>query len=384
MALQFENIGQMLAAAYGTNAVAQVAKADAPVLSGTTGVFNPVFGAMAFSQLNNEGNAFALMPKYPWPRSGFRVITADAGSTAGGNLDNSSGIAAIPATIKPTFAEITVTPAQVAHNADVEYIHELRVRNGDDDAVGDIEFLRTYLANLHSKRINEMLLADVDTALPTGAFESIDRVTASSVAATAGLFTAGDEDIYGIDRSSATWADAVVNHNSTTDRTLTLSLIEDTLASLADNGARTNLILTGNDTKWRIISLAQTQVRYQGVVQQGQSAKVGINGVETEEGVGFGVRVATVYGIPMFASQAVQKDTISRIYCLDTTMQEDTGIPRLGIAMLSPTLYFESGMSAANPNPFAINKFGTEGLYYTSGQLVCTFPAAQGSIRDLK
>jgi len=41
-------------------------------------------------------------------------------------------------------------------------------------------------------------------------------------------------------------------------------------------------------------------------------------------------------------------------------------------------------MSAANPDPFAINRLGTQGIYYTAGELICTFFKAQGSIRDLK
>ena len=361
----------------------QEVRKDDPVISTTTGVFNAVFGAMAWSQLNAEANVFALLPKYPWQHSGFRAITADAGSSGTGTITEAG---AVPATAKPTFQEITIKVAEVAHSFDVSYRQEGFVKAGDD-AFGTMVQLRPYFAALHAKRINEMLLAEVDTAglgEQHGSFETLDRVTANTAAGAAGLYTVGDEDIYAIDRSAAAWADAVVSHNSTVDRTLTISLIEDTLATLEGNGARTNVIVTGNDTKWRIISLAQTQVRYQGVVDTNGKAVVGINGVDTEDGIGFGVKVATIYGIPMFSSQAVQQDTISRIYLLDTTTDDSIGLPRLGLSMLYPTLYFESGMSAANPNPFAINKFATEGVYYTAGQTVCLFFAAQGSIRDLK
>ncbi len=69
---------------------------------------------------------------------------------------------------------------------------------------------------------------------------------------------------------------------------------------------------------------------------------------------------------------------------LDTTENEETGVPRLFIALMYPTLYFEAGMSAANPNPFPINRLGTQGMYYTAGELICTFFKAQASVRDLK
>ena len=369
-------IGQLMAKCYGPQ---MVNKANAPVISTTTGVYNAIYGAQAFSQLNNEANAFALLPKLPWDKSGWRVISADAGSTAtGGVTENGT----IPDTIKPTFAEVETKAKQVVHTFDVSYLQEGYVQKGDD-ALGDMEFLRGYFATLHAKRINEMLLVDGDT-LAGNNFESIDRVTASSAYATAVSWTTGDEDIYGIDRSANSWADAVVEHNSGTDRDITDDLIRSTLSTIENNGGRTNIMLTGNDTKYRIFGLYNNQVRYPGVLNQDTLVNIGINGVNTEEGIGVGMRVATIYGIPLFSSQAVQKDTISRIYLLDTTENESTGVPRLYMKMLYPTLYFESGMSANMPDPFAINRTGTQGLYFTAGELICTFFKAQGSIRDLK
>ncbi len=366
-------IGELLTKFYGND----VNKSDAPVLTTTTGVYNAVYGAQAFSQLNNEANAFALLPKRPWEKSGWRVITADAGSAADGGVEENG---TLPETTKPTFAEISTKPKQVMHNFDVSFIHEGLVAKGDD-ALGDMEFLRGYFATKHAKAINGQLLVDGDTLAGYG-FESIDRVTASAAYATAVSWTAADEDIYSIDRSSNSWADAVVSHNSGTDRYLTDDLIRDTLASLENNGAKTNVMLTGNDTKWRIFGLYENQVRYPGVLDKSVSVQIGINGVNTEEGLGVGMRVATVYGIPLFTSQNVAKDTISRIYLLDTTENAETGVPRLFISLLYPTLYFESGMSAEGP--FAIGRTGTEGMYYTAGELICTFFKAQGSIRDLK
>ena len=375
MAQRITTIGQLLDMWYGPQ---MVAKVNAPVLSTTTGVYNAVYGAQAFSQLNNEANAFALLPKMPWSKSGWRVITADAGSTAAGGVSENG---TIPDTIKPTFQEISTKSKQVAHSFDVSYLQEGYVQK-DDDAIGDMEFLRGYFATLHAKRINEQLLVDGDT-LAGNNFESIDRVTANTAYAAAVSWTAGDINIYGITRSTNSWSDAVVEHASGVDRTLTDTLIRDTLATIETNGGRTNLILTGNDTKWRVYGLYENQIRYPGVLQKNELVRIGINGVNTEEGLGFGLRVAMVYGIPLFVSQAVAKDTISRIYLLDTTENESTGVPRLFISLLYPTLYFESGMSATNPDPFAINRFGTQGIYYTAGELICTFFKAQGSIRDL-
>lgn len=376
MSSKFNTINDMLKYYYGGGFVQK----DADVVSTTTGVFNAVYGAMAFNQLNMEGNAFSILPKYPWPNSGFRAITGNAGATRDGGISEG---AAVPATIKPTFQEIDVAVKEVAHVFGVSYRQEGLVKKSGDDAFGTMEQLRPYYASLHALRINQQLLTDSTTAAGT-AFESIDRVTLSAAAATALYSDSTKADIYGMTRADNSWSDAQVSHNSGTDRTFSLSYVESLFGTLESAGARTNLVLTGPTTKWKIIGQAQTQVRYSNVVQLDVAARVGINGVQTEEGIGFGVRVASVYGVPMFSSQSVPSDTIPRIYLLDTTLQEGTNIPRLGIALLYPTLYFEAGMSAANPNPFTINKFATEGAFYTAGELVCTFFAAQGSIRDLQ
>lgn len=375
----FDTMSEMAEYYYGSDG--HVAKTDAPVLSTTTGVYNAVYGAQVFNQLNTEANGWALLPKIPWQKSGWRVITADAGTTGdGGTTENG----AVADSIKPTFKEISTKPAQVQHVYEVSMLHEGLVTKGADDSTGDLAFLRGYFATLHVKRLNEQLFIDGDTLASAGnTIESLDRVTASYAYATAVSWTAGDEDIYGIDRSANSWADAIVSHNSGTDRVLTMEIIRDTLALGAQAGARTNVIITGNDTLYRIFGLAESQVRYAGVVSRDALVQIGINGVQTEQGLGFGLRVATVYGIPAFGVQAVQKDTISRIYLLDTTENED-GTPRLFIAVMWPTLNYESGMAAADKNPFSIDTLGTKGMYYTCAQLICTRLNVQMSIRDLK
>ena len=109
--------------------------------------------------------------------------------------------------------------------------------------------------------------------------------------------------------------------------------------------------------------------------------KVGVNGVETAEGTQVGINVATLYGIPIFRDPHVPKDTISRLYLLDTSNPENFHMPRLCFKVLRPTQYFEAGMSSGDP--FGINKLADEGMYRTIGELICAFFAAQGKIRDL-
>ena len=53
----------------------ELLKADAPMMSTTAGTYQAIYGRKVWSQLNQEFNAFSILPKRPWERSGWRVIT---------------------------------------------------------------------------------------------------------------------------------------------------------------------------------------------------------------------------------------------------------------------------------------------------------------------
>ncbi len=364
---------------YSAEGARYIAKADAPVLSTTTGVYKPIYGAQVWRQLNQADNAFGLLPKVPWIRSGWRVITARASSSVTGGVAENG---AIPDSIKPSFQEVSTKPKTVAHVFNVSEVQQFLAKESNDDAIGDLEFMRGYMAIEHKEQIDRMLLTDVDT-LAGNNFESIDRVVSSYSEvsdATIGL-DAGDADIYSIDRdTAASWADAYVNHNSGTDRALTDELIRTLLQNVYTNGGHPTLFLTGYDTYSAIQGLYNDQARYNQPMAQFK-VKVGVNGVETAEGTQVGINVATLYGIPIFTDPHVPKDTISRLYLLDTSNPENFDIPRLCFKVAKPTQYFEAGMSSGDP--FGINKLADEGMYRTMGELICTFFAAQGKIRDL-
>ena len=42
-----------------------------------TNVWNAIYGAQAWYQLNTESNLFGVLPKLNWDKSGFRVTTFD-------------------------------------------------------------------------------------------------------------------------------------------------------------------------------------------------------------------------------------------------------------------------------------------------------------------
>ena len=362
----------------------ELLKADAPLLSTTAGTYQAIYGRKVWSQLNQEFNAFSILPKRPWDRSGWRVVTAKPSTAVGGGIAENG---TLPDTTKPTFQNVAAKPKTIAHTFDMSEVAIFL--NDKDDGLGDIRsVLKEEMGKHHAEHINQMLLQDVDT--PAGNdLESLDRVTASSlmdstgtgpVAAgsqttnTAHVSAASDLDIYSIDRSANSWSNAEMSNNvvsdTSTDRVLSLDHLDEIFQKIWIRGGNPKVMLTGYDTLMRIQQLLQSQQRF----MEEKRVVPTYNGVKGVPGVEAGFIVATYNGVPIIPSKDVTADGISRIYMLDTDY--------LYYSTAKPTQYFESGIETGDP--FAINRLGQEGLYRTMGEVWTTFFGGQGQIRALK
>ena len=362
----------------------ELLKADAPLLSTTAGTYQAIYGRKVWSQLNQEFNAFSILPKRPWDRSGWRVVTAKPSTAVGGGIAENG---TLPDTTKPTFQNVAAKPKTIAHTFDMSEVAIFL--NDKDDGLGDIRsVLKEEMGKHHAEHINQMLLQDVDT--PAGNdLESLDRVTASSlmdstgtgpVAAgsqttnTAHVSAASDLDIYSIDRSANSWSNAEMSNNvvsdTSTDRVLSLDHLDEIFQKIWIRGGNPKVMLTGYDTLMRIQQLLQAQQRF----MEEKRVVPTYNGVKGVPGVEAGFIVATYNGVPIIPSKDVTADGISRIYMLDTDY--------LYYSTAKPTQYFESGIETGDP--FAINRLGQEGLYRTMGEVWTTFFGGQGQIRALK
>jgi len=346
----------------------ELLKADSPMLSSTAGTYQAIYGRKVWSQLNQEFNAFSVLPKRPWERSGWRVITARPSFTKGGGLAENS---TLPDTTKPTFQHIAAKPKTIAHTFDMS---ETAMFLADkDDGLGDIRsVLKEEMGKHHAEHINRMLLGDVTTVAGND-FESLDRVTSSdSTSMTSGThYDAGDDDIYSIDRSANSWAYAEGNADTgSVNRNLSLDQLDDLFQKIWVRGGNPKVMLTGYDTLMRLQQLLQSQQRF----MEEKRVTPTYNGVKGVPGVEAGFIVATYNGVPIIPSKDVPTDSLSRIYYLDTDY--------LYFSTAIPTQYFESGIETGDP--FAINRLGQEGMYRTMGEVWTTFFGGHGSIRDLK
>ena len=335
----------------------ELLKADAPMLSTTAGIYQAIYGRKVWSQLNQEFNAFSILPKRPWERSGWRVITERPSFTVGGGLAEN---ATLPDTTKPTFQHIAAKPKTVAHTFDMS---ETAMFLADkDDGLGDIRsVLKEEMGKHHAEHINRMLTQDKATVAGND-FESLDRVTTADTGSTS--------DIYSIDRSANSWSLAEHSENSGTDRVLSLDHLDEIFRLTWERGGNPKVILTGYDTLMRLQQLLQSQQRF----MEEKRVTPTYNGVKGVPGIEAGFIVATYNGVPIIPSKDVAKDTLSRMYFLDTDY--------LYFSTAIPTQYFESGIETGDP--FAINRLGQEGMYRTMGELWTTFFGGHASIRDLK
>jgi len=337
---------------------------QAPHLTTTAGLWQAILGRRVWGQLNYEPNAFAILPKKPWDRSGWRVKTVKGAITGGGIAEDGT----LPTTIKATYSTVATKPK--IHTNTWQASELLALLSEVDDAVDILAVGREDAGLIHRDLMNVALLTEFGT-LPGNTIESIDRMCASTAERTACGETDGDEDPWGtavLDRSANAWADSNVLHNSNVDRDLSLAVIDQLYRTIYTAAGETpNVILTGYDTLFSWGALLQSQQRYFGSI----TVQPTFNGVRAATpGVDGAFNVSSYFDTPIIVSKNTAVDTISRIYMLNTEY--------MFLKVARPSRYFETS------DPFVVNQFATKGAYETVLELICTFFKAQGKIRDLK
>ncbi|MEM0478286.1 MAG: hypothetical protein QXN77_07805 [Candidatus Caldarchaeum sp.] len=352
----------------------EVQKAAGTIETAVGGVLNRVFGALLWSQLNTEANWFGILPKMTWVRSGWRVwyafsdvdpTTAAIGETA-----------TLPSPVRPEIKMVYDSPKIMVRTFEVTDVVEALASVSADDVWGASYQTRAVEGLTFVKTINRALGAKVGE-LPTAwnAFEKIDRIVSKTGEQG---FTAGWEDVHGIDRSAETWANSYVD-DSATLRPLTHDMILNALMNTRKRGGMTNVIVTGYETYAAMQGMYMTFVRY---LPMGETQiQVGVSGIQSARGLDAGIHVASLLGIPLIQSVDTAVGTgsgeLPYIYFLDTSDPEGYGMSRLGISLLRPVEYFET-----REFPL-LNKFVVKGVYRIVGQTVGRHLPGQGKIRDI-
>ena len=179
--------------------------------------------------------------------------------------------------------------------------------------------------------------------------------------------------------SSTSFMDAEVDFgaNYSAGRVLTLTILNDMLRKIRQNGGNPKVMLTGYDTIQHISDLLQSQERF----MDRKEIVPTHNGVRGVKGSEVGFRVATYYDIPIIPCKDMASTTeasltngLSDIFILDTD--------HLWLSVMKPTEYFEDGIS--NGNPFGVGTLGNQAMYRTIAEVCCSFFKGQGKITNLK
>lgn len=377
------------------------------VASANTGVWNAIYGAQAWYQLNTEANLFGCLPKLTWDKSGFRAIS---GFTRGPQSMAISETGSIPAAVAPTITTIKLTPKIAVNTFQTTQVVEQLAKLSQDDIFANLDTIRMFYATEHVKLLNQQMnnmvvgtaLANCNQyATGTPVFESIDRIVASYVEGTT-CATSNATTLNAIISpwnnaisrgSGATAYDAYVSAPSGTINVpayLTDASIRNLIQGTRTNGGFNNVFVTGYNTYAEIQGLYLSNWR---TATWGElRIDTGLNGIHSAEGVDAGVKVASLFGIPLISAVDTpgSQDTytsgtlttvvgVQNMYLLDTTDTEGYGDARLGAQILNPTNYLET-----SARDFILLQYlAYEGMYMSIGELACRFLSAQGKLRDI-
>lgn len=348
----------------------------ADLVSTTSGVLNKIFGGdYVWAQIQTRKQVADSLPASQRSRGspyGWRALTALGASGGGGQSEGT-----VPTAVVGSFVEVAPTIKEHSTQYRVSLMQQNLVNI--DDAFGSLVSAQTQLAIEHGRERERAVTGDIDTVAGVNA-ESVDRLTASSANQAAIGWTAGDEDIFGVDRSAQTWANAQQSAAATA-RTLTKKLIKDRIRAARNAGGNPTFIATGYDTHTALSTLyeplgrAAIDVRIEG-------GKV--NDADVLPGRSLSEAVSYVEGLPVVASDLVEVDSneLSRMYFLDVSNPDAQDKPRTGWDIVAPTRVYAAG-ATSGPAPQAISFVGDSLLAVTQYELGCRFFAAQAQLRDI-
>ena len=319
--------------------------------------------------------------------------------------------------LAPEYTKLYVSPKTIAHLFEFSELGmELAAI---DDGVGDIRaIVREDMGKLHAEVQSKMLVMPLEKYSENGTtgieknYTSLLKIVSSA----AEIAQMADDDVFyhnqtnngtaaqladatsifgttrtvTVDTSGgsgaytytgvASFLDAEVdfgaNYTSGGCRVLTLSLLNDMIRRIRQNGGNPKVIITGYDTIQKIADLLQSQERF----MDRKEVVPTHNGVRGVKGQEVGFRVATYYDIPIIPAKDMPSTGKSTSNRLSDILILDTD--HLWLSVMKPTQYFEDGITSGNP--FGVGKLGNQGMYRTMGETCCSFFKGQGKITNLK
>jgi hypothetical protein len=293
----------------------RVAKVDDILNTGDdAGAFSYIFGALCHAQTLQQQNTYFAMPKEGYVMGGYRAKTAAAITSGVGIAEKSSA----GDSAHPTYTEISVGLKEHEHN--VSMSTRLQVMAGADDVVLWSNELQTGLTEFWTS-LDTDLLQDTNTTANLN-IESLDRVCATDAYETGHSYGAGDADIYSLDRSTLSWTEAYVNHNSDSNRAFDQTYVDDIIANSMSywdqpHGSKswsTKMFFTGPQTWTDWSNVEDSKQRF----TQETTVVSMPGGLQEAVGQAGGFALSSYKTIPIIIDDNVTNDTSGdRIYLID-------------------------------------------------------------------
>lgn len=390
-------------------------KASGGFTTDTQGVYNPIYGAIAWANFNLEANVWSAIPKAPWNMSGWRIFTskgdsiADKGSnnntTEGGTVEG--GL--IADSVRPITEEVFTKPKTIQYPFEVSEVMENLVRYSRDDLFGSLNQQRVIAADqtkeLYNRQLTKLTANLTDSADQTRRlnFESLETIISSTTEFSENTPTSsgaynpwrGTADI---DRSNSanTKYDATVR--SPTGSLATADVITDPfitkfLAAMRDaSGKEPTFFIGGNDSYSELQQVYNNGYRIVSESEVRGEFSAGVNGVQSFNGTNVGLHISMIYDLPLIQSKdmptsitsaGTEIGDTSNIYVLNTRADRNSPMfPMLSMRIAKPILYYEAS-SRQQGYPFINGAFKDRALYETLEDTVCLNFKAQGKMMNL-
>jgi len=374
---------------------------EAEYQNSDAGINNDLFGAALYVQTNLESDFYGALPKLDVSGTNATAeqhlpltFRAAHGPPA---LQTHSPGGSIPSGRTFEIDEVSADIKRSIAVVEQEDVQQLRAELLDGVPLDELTRVDELYQNLAIDR--DAVAAGVPASGGQGnqgyasrdKVTELDRIIASGDEETnadsvnGNPFQDGDLDIYDLDRSTDSFADAFVDFSGS-NRQLTEELMDEFLSGLFDFGAlsRENAaILTGRDTADVLSDLSEDK---RIVYDPSDGGRESVNDAETTHGIPGTSRLREYDGIPVVDNQnAPAHGSLSSIYVIPTDTMTVNGqeVPRICVEEYT-TPYVETAGRGETQGFLSQGEFRNKVLYKMDHEIVCRDFSATGKLRDIK
>jgi len=385
----------------GAREAMQAIEQEASYELSDAGINNDLFGSALYGQTNLESNFYGALPK---------LDVSGANATAEQHLPLTFRAAHGPPALQThspggsipsgrTF-EIDEVSADIKRSIAVveqEDVQQLRAELLDGVPLDELTRVDELYQDLAIDR--DAVAAGVPASGGQGnqGYEGRDKVTeldriiasgdeeANADSVNGNAFQDGDLDIYDLDRSTDSFADAFVDFNNS-NRQLTEDLMDGFLSGLFDFGSISRedaVILTGRDTA-DVLSDLDEDKRI--VYDPSNGGRESVNDAETTHGIPGTGRLREYKGIPIVDNQnAPAHGPLSSIYVVPTDTMTVNGqeVPRICVEEYA-TPYVETAGRGETQGFLSQGEFKNKVLYKMDHEVIARDFSSLGKLRDIE